>query len=50
MKNEYVSPSLELISLVQDEVLAPSGTNPVIDQSKNQSGSAADEFGNVSLW
>ena len=50
MKNEYVSPKLELIRLEQDEVLAPSGTSPVIEPSKNQSGSTAEKFGDVTLW
>ncbi len=50
MKNAYVSPKLEQIVLLTDEVLTISGGNVILDESKNQSGTPAEEFGNISLW
>jgi|GEM_PF-1706336 len=50
MKKAYVCPKAEKIDLRVSQVLAPSGENVILDESKNQSGSPAEEFGGITLF
>lgn len=50
MKNAYVSPKLELIELLTDEVLGPSGGDVILNVDQIQSGKPAEEFGDINLF